>query len=384
MFNIAVVSSVITTVSHDAKKGTENIVYEYIKHLKKKSIDDIKFTLFSSADSSKFLKTKSIVTKASLNDPDVGEKYHFLFETAHISYALKHFDKFDLFHFHIGNGEMVIPFAFFINKPILITQHYHLKKKYRNKFFDLFKNQPTNIYFIAISNSQKNPDLNLNYTKTIYHGLDTNKFTFNKRGGRSLMWAGRGTPDKGLDDVIDVIEKTKYDTKIFPLKIKEYKDWLEQQTKKTLELDSKIDILVRPNLEQNVLISHYKQAKLFLNPIKWEEPFGLVMIESMACGTPVIAYARGSVPEIIKDGVTGFIVNSSEKDRRGDWLVEKTGIDGLVEAVNKIYSMSPQEYQNMRLNCRKHVEKHFTVERMTNEYIKIYKEVIEDYRSKQK
>ena len=118
------------------------------------------------------------------------------------------------------------------------------------------------------------------------------------------------------------------------------------------------------------------RAKCLLFPIKWEEPFGMVLIEAMACGTPVVAYARGSVPEIIKDGETGFIVNSSDSDIRGDWIVKKTGIAGLCEAVEKIYSMSKVEYQKMRHACRTHVEANFTVEKMADNYEKVYQKIL--------
>jgi glycosyltransferase involved in cell wall biosynthesis len=101
------------------------------------------------------------------------------------------------------------------------------------------------------------------------------------------------------------------------------------------------------------------------------------MIEAMACGTPVIAYARGSVPEVIVDGVTGFVVNSSDDDIRGNWIIKKTGIEGLQEAIEKIYSLSDDEYLKIRKNCRKHVEENFTFNKMVDEYEKVYKEVIE-------
>lgn len=100
------------------------------------------------------------------------------------------------------------------------------------------------------------------------------------------------------------------------------------------------------------------------------------MIESMACGTPVVAFARGSVPEIIKDGETGFIVNPSDDDIRGNWIIKKTGIEGLCEAVERIYSMPEKQYLEMRKACRAHVEKHFTVERMVDEYEKVYEEIL--------
>jgi len=125
--------------------------------------------------------------------------------------------------------------------------------------------------------------------------------------------------------------------------------------------------------KRNELIA---SSRCFIFPIKWEEPFGLVMIESMASGTPVIAYARGSTPEVIKDGETGFLVNSSEEDIRGDWIIKKTAIEGLCEAVEKIYAMPEEEYKAMRRNCRAHVEKNFTVERMVDEYETVYQQII--------
>jgi glycosyltransferase involved in cell wall biosynthesis len=100
------------------------------------------------------------------------------------------------------------------------------------------------------------------------------------------------------------------------------------------------------------------------------------MIEAMACGTPVVAYAKGSVPEVIADGVTGFIVNSGESDKRGDWIIKKTGIEGLSEAVERIYSMSGEDYKKMRFACRKYVEKNFSVEKMIEEYEKIYRKLL--------
>jgi len=120
----------------------------------------------------------------------------------------------------------------------------------------------------------------------------------------------------------------------------------------------------------------YGNAKATLFPIRWEEPFGLVMTESMSCGTPIIAFARGSVPEIIKDGETGFIVNSSRKDTRGNWIIKKTGLAGMIEAINKIYDMSTDDYLEMRKNCRKHIEKNFTLEKMVDGYEKVYRKIL--------
>ena len=100
------------------------------------------------------------------------------------------------------------------------------------------------------------------------------------------------------------------------------------------------------------------------------------MVEAMATGTPVVAFARGSVPEVVKDGQTGFIVNPSDDDIRGDWIIKKTGFEGLIEAVGKIYSMPKDQYQQMRLACRTYVEKNFTVEAMVDAYEKVYEQIL--------
>ncbi len=128
------------------------------------------------------------------------------------------------------------------------------------------------------------------------------------------------------------------------------------------------------SLDQKIIF--YKKAKCFLYPLMWDEPFGYIFLESMACGTPVVAFARGSVPEVVKDGETGFIVNSSPEDIRGNFVIKKTGIDGLCEAVERIYAMPEEEYRQMRGNCRGHVERNFTVERMVDEYEKVYEKIL--------
>ncbi len=124
------------------------------------------------------------------------------------------------------------------------------------------------------------------------------------------------------------------------------------------------------------LAKHYQSSKVFLFPVILEEPFGFVMAESMACGTPVVAYAKGAVPELVKDGLTGYIVNSSDDDIRGNWIIKKTGVKGLCEAINKIYSLQKDKYEEMRTNCRKHVEANFDIDRMVKEYIDVYKRLI--------
>ena len=138
---------------------------------------------------------------------------------------------------------------------------------------------------------------------------------------------------KGCDTVLQIAKKLKKKTIISGLI--QNKMFFENKIKPLIKNLSNLVTFIEKLtfVEKNKILSN---PKLFLFPIQWEEPFGLVMIESMACGTPVVAFARGSVPEVIKDGETGFVVNPSDDDIRGNFIIKKTGLEGLCEAVERI------------------------------------------------
>lgn len=369
---IAIIASNYLKLDQTIKKGSEINVYELLLGLSKKSkTNNLQITLFASGNSQVPVKIESIMYLSTFEDKQLNNFDPKFFELALISKALTMESQFDLFHFHISCGELILPFAPLVKKPILITLHGNLNTVFQKKYFKLYP-PFSNVYFVSISKNQRKPIPGLNYVKTIYHGIDTNKFSFSLGFNNDfIMWAGRAVPQKGFKEALSVIDKVNKKGKIFALPKTEYLKWFED----VLKLKSE-KIEVELDFERERLITFFQSAKVFLNPIQWEEPFGLVMIESMACGTPVVAFARGSVPELIKDGKTGFIVNPSDDDIRGDWIIKKTGIEGLCEAVERIYSMPEKEYQEMRYNCRKHVEKHFTAEKMVDEYIKVYKKLI--------
>lgn len=369
---IALITSNYFKIAKEAKKGTEINVYELIVGLsKKKETNNLILTLFASGNSEVPVLVRSIMFNPISENRQLKKYDSKFFELALIAKALKMSHQFDLFHFHISCGELILPFSFFINKPILVTLHGNLNSIFKKQYFKLY-NLPKNIYFVSISNNQRKPLPNLNYIKTIYHGIDVKKFTFSSTNDNFIIWAGRAVPQKGFKELFIVINKTNKHGILFSLIKAENLKFFEE----VIKLKAK-KIKVELSFEREKLIPFYQKAKLFLNPTQWEEPFGLVMIESMACGTPVVAYARGSIPEVIKDGETGFIVNPSPDDIRGNWIVKKTGIEGLCEAVERIYSMPEKQYQEMRYNCRKHVEKYFTVERMVDEYLEVYKTILE-------
>lgn len=373
---IAIVNSNFVSISQYTKKGTEIFDYILIRHLAKQAKrHNLEITAFASGDSRLPVPIESVNYKSSVADKDIGIEHHKTFEMALVSKAFALQDQFDLYHINIGNGDVVLPFAPFVKKPIIITMHgSFLEEKYNKKYLSLFRNLK-NIYFVSISDMQRNPLPDLNYIATIHHGVDAKRlWKFHLTGNERIVWAGRAIREKGINAVIKCIKKTRKKAKLFPLIKDDSPRWMKQMQANGEHISKNIS--VRYGVHRHELARQYQHSKLFLFPIQWEEPFGLVMIEAMACGTPIVAYARGSVSEVIQDGKTGFIVNPSNEETRSSFIIKKTGIDGLNEAIERIYAMPKEEYMTMRRNCRTHVEENFTVGKMVLQYIAAYKKVL--------
>jgi glycosyltransferase involved in cell wall biosynthesis len=234
----------------------------------------------------------------------------------------------------------------------------------------LFDRFPEHKY-ISISNSQRGRgSMGDHFIDTVYNGIDVAKFPFDAKGGGGLVAVGRMVAVKGHDIAIAAAKQAG-----MPLT---FATWMNDAIKETPYFKEKIepfidgkDVVLNSLMQGAGLASAYQQAKALIFPIQWEEPFGLVMIESMSCGTPVIAYNRGSVAEIVKDGVTGFIVDPDDADRpgTGTWVIKKQGIEGLVEAIKRVGEID-------RAACRKHVEEKFTIEKMVEGYEAVYKKIL--------
>ncbi|MFA5076114.1 MAG: glycosyltransferase [Patescibacteria group bacterium] len=373
---IAIICSNLFNIDRKNRTGTGIFNYILINNLAKFKKKNCAITVFTSGASSLPVKVKSIDFQPSVFDQKIVKNgKHIMFELALISRAFLGQSKFDVFHVNIGDGDLVLPFSGFVRKPILVTLHHIINEDFTRKYFSIFKNNK-NVFFVSVSNYQRKILPSLNYIETIYHGVDTKKFGFNPRGGKSIMWAGRIIPEKGPDVVIQLAQRTKHKAKLFGIIKYGFEDWYKQNIKNQIP-SKKSDPLVSLHVgyERDRLIRYYQTSKLFLSPILLEESFGLVFIESMACGTPVVTFARGSAPEIIKDGQTGFLVNPSNDDIRGDWIIKKTGLAGLHEAVEKIFSMPAEEYSLMRRACREHVIHNFSAKKMAEKYLDVYKKI---------
>ena len=282
---------------------------------------------------------------------------------------------FDVIHSH--SALRTLPYAPMADVPTILTMHTPVKKTYSFAYEAASKR--FKYYAVSISRAQMKQSFGVSWAGTVYNGLELAHFPFAKKSSEGMLWIGRIHPDKGTKDAITIAKKMRKHLALIGATMPEVPASLEYWEKIKKEIRGE-DIKHYGMIPHREVSQNYQIAKVMFFPIHWEEPFGLVMIEAMACGTPVVAYARGSVPEIIEDGKTGYIVNASEKDIRGRFTVKKTGLRGFEEAVRMIYEMSPAEYGKMRMACREHVVKKFTVEKMVEGYEQLYKKVLFDYK----
>lgn len=298
-------------------------------------------------------------------------KYYEVNEKAKLSYLFeqylickifkKHLKKhFDIIHIHpIDRG---LPLGYLFPKTHIVYTLHDPISLWRKEIYNLYKTK--NQYLVSISDAQRKPAPNLNWGGTIYNGIKLKPFSFNLKPKNYLLFMGRLFKKKGVDIAIKIALKLKEDLIIVGT-LSDKKFW-EKEIEPYLKRKNIKYIGYIPHSE---IYKYYGEAKAFLMPIQWDEPFGLVMIEAMACGTPVVAFDRGSVREVIKHGKTGFIVKPFNKNG-------KPNIEDFAKSVKKLYQMPEKEYIKMRHNCRRHVENNFTVERMVDEYEKLYYKIL--------
>lgn len=293
-----------------------------------------------------------------------------------VSQAFSHAQKNNLDLIHIYLSETAFYFLPFINIPHLITIH---DPVFPEKSIENWKMKRFSKYnFISISEYQKKQfekNIGTKFIGNVYHGLPVAEFESSLTSDNYMSMIGRFLPQKGFEVGIKLAQQTKKPLHIASSSNYEDTDYFVKKIKPFLNSSYIFKTEFLQNHQKNLFL---KLSKLFLFPILWEEPFGMVMVEAMACGTPIVAFARGSVPEIIKDGETGFIVNPSNDDIRGNFIIKKTGFEGLKQAVEKIYDMPEKQYEQMRKNCRIHVENKFSSEKMVEEYEKTYQEIIDN------
>ncbi len=273
--------------------------------------------------------------------------------------------KFDIIQ---TDDPLLHPLADLSDSAVIFTFHDPLPRRESIDFW--FLNTYKKHNFISISMGQRKGEPALNFVGNVYHGLDQKLYVPSFEKGKYLAYFGRLLVEKGPDVAIKAAKESGESIKIASDKMHFNTDFVKKNVLPFIDGKAVEHVGLMKTAEEKS--SFLGNAKAMLFPIQWDEAFGLVIIESMGCGTPVIAYNRGSVPELIKDGVTGFVIDQDNEDRpgKGSWVIKKQGIEGLVEAIQRIGEID-------RKACRKHVEENFTVEKMIEGYEKVYQKMID-------
>jgi glycosyltransferase involved in cell wall biosynthesis len=253
--------------------------------------------------------------------------------------------EFDIVHFHVDY--LHFPLSRRERVTHVTTLHGRLDIPDLVPLYQEFRDMPV----VSISNCQREPLPSANWQATIYHGVPADTYQFRAESGSYLAVLGRISPEKRVDRAIRIARQVQIPLKIAAKVDRVDKDYFEGVIEPLLR-DSQVEFVGEIGEgEKDEFLGH---AYALLFPIDWPEPFGLVMIEAMACGTPVIAYRSGAVPEVMEEGHTGFIVE---------------GLEDAVEAVRRVPDLS-------RKRCREIFEQRFTATRMAHDYVQLYERLI--------
>lgn len=345
---IALLGELGKPISKNSFGGTENWTYNFAESLMKQGHE---VTLFAREESQFSGKLISICGEQDITNTNgsILEKKLRLYSIAQLIKLLKMEKDFDVVHLSQYSFYYGLSLSNILTKPLVGTIHGYCQFEYHDLRDIIEKFPDFNYAFISKAFLEKWPKPK-NY-RIISHGINCDQFPFSSKPDDYYFIMGRVGKEKGTGDAVAFAKKTG--SRLFIAGPIDDEIYFNEEIKPNL--NEKIQYVGLADFEKKIQL--YKNAKAFLMPIHWDEPFGLVVIEAMACGTPVIAYNRGAMSEIIEDGKNGFLVP------QGD-------ISGLAEAANKITTID-------RKYCREVVEKKFSIDRMTQDYLEYYQELIE-------
>ena len=321
--------------------GTELVIYNLIEEMVKLGHE---VYLIGTGDSKTSATQIPVIEKSlrSIYNKDEIHKWRDFLKIFHLPDIIKHINDLEPDIVHNHYAWRLLQFSDFINCPIYTTIHGPLESFRERHTYSRFKQAN----YISISDNQRKAMPDLNWVKTIYNGIDINKFSLKQSKGEYFSFLGRTSPSKGLKEICQLIKGTDHKLKI-AAKIDPVDEQYYQNEIKPLIDGEQIEFIGEVDHQGKVeFLSRSKGLLLWLN---WEEPFGLVVIEAMACGVPVIVRSRGAMPEIVVQNQTGFLVNSLEEMR---------------QKLDQVQNIDPKA-------CREHVEKRFSAKTMAREYLKL-------------
>jgi glycosyltransferase involved in cell wall biosynthesis len=337
---IAQVSPLFESVPPKLYGGTERVVAYLTDELVRQGHD---VTLFASGDSRTTARLVATSDRALRLDPDCKDELAHQIVQLHEVFAQAH--RFDLIHFHIDY--LHYPFSARQKTPFVTTLHGRLDLPDLQPLYRTFPDVP----LVSISDAQRAPLAWANWVATVHHGLPLDLLRPRRAPGRYLAFLGRISPEKRVDVAIEIARRAGMPIKIAAKIDKSDRAYFDADIARLFELPWVEYIGEIGEAEKEDFLGG---AHALVFPVDWPEPFGLVMIEAMACGTPVITCRRGSVPEVIDEGVTGFIVESAEEGAK---------------AVERVAALD-------RARCRAVFEERFGAARMARDYVAVYEQLV--------
>ena len=321
--------------------GTERVVSYLTEELVREGHE---VTLFASGDSQTAANLVSPCRRSLRLDPTHCDllAYHVLM----LEQVFQLSDEFDVIHYHIdylhfpGSRRRRFTHVTTLHGRLDLPELVPLYREY------------TEMPLVSISDSQRKPLPWVNWVSTVYHGLPEDLYSFHEKSGNYLAFLGRVSPEKGLDQAIEMAKRTGIPLKVAAKIDRADREYFEAIIKPLLD-DPIVEYI--GEIGENGKDEFLGNALALLSPVAWPEPFGLVFIEALACGTPVVAYNRGSVPELLMDRVTGFVVQD---------------VKAGVKAIGQLPNVS-------RRACRRHFETHFTARLMCQAYALVYDKLIQ-------
>jgi glycosyltransferase involved in cell wall biosynthesis len=336
---IAQVAPLIESVPPRAYGGTERVVHYLTEALVQMGHD---VTLFASGDSRTSARLVPIVDRSLRLHPARPDPT--IWHTLMVDRVRELSDSFDVCHFHIET--LHLPLMSRCATPSLTTLHGRVDLPDLKPLHKRFKDHP----LVSISDSQRTPLAWAHWIGTVYHGLPADLYSFHPEPQDYFAFVGRVSPEKRLDRAIEIAiacdTPVRVAAKVDPID----REYFEQVIEPLLDHPLVTFVGEIGEGAKNEFIGN---AKAFLMPVDWPEPFGLVIIEALACGTPVIAYGHGSIPELVDDGVTGFIVHDQQQ---------------AVAAARRIREID-------RSACREVFERRFTSDVMARNYLALYRQL---------
>ena len=299
----------------------------------------IDVTLFATLDSETAGTLSGVVPRGYSEDPAIDAK---VAEMLHIADLFERAGEFDIIH----NQADFVPLAFsrLVDTPIVTTIHGFSSER----ILPVYRRYDDRVAYVAISDSDRHADLT--YAATIHHGIDLDAFPFDAKGGEDLLFFGRIHPDKGAADAIRAARAGR--SRLVMAGLVQDEEYHRREVAPFVDGDAVTHLGVVGGARRAEVLGG---ARALLHLIGFDEPFGLSVVEALACGTPVIAYRRGSMPELIEDGVTGFLVDS---------------FDEAVAAIARIGEID-------RAACRRAAEARFGVDRMARQYLALYRRLLD-------